>query len=264
MSSNDETMKRLLFAILQQKDLKDIDWEKVANSPYLPQKISNGHAARMRYARYKQTVMGTEPQRRNRANPIKARVTKRKNAEKAKMDEASEYIIKSEPALDHHQHDGAFSDAHSVQPPQSPVIKDEGLPAPDAGLYLTSITTTTSKIQSRPDNTRLLTPCSDSDAALASPPGFTQSPVNELLHADASLDFPSQAQCSHPQAVPWHQSPAYAGFAVGYSMDNYSNAYYDHQPDQHAADELGLRDGIADHEDDHVMVKHEEWDSQYC
>ncbi|KAK3683715.1 hypothetical protein B0T22DRAFT_468642 [Podospora appendiculata] len=262
MSSNDETMKRLLFAILQQKDLKDIDWEKVANSPYLPQKISNGHAARMRYARYKQTVMGTEPQRRNRANPNKARVTKKKNADRAKMDEAGEYPIKSEHALEHHRDDDAFRDA-PIQQLQSPTIKEEGMSAPNSGLHLTGMAMT-SKIQSRPDNTRLLTPCSDSEA-LASSPGFTQSPVNQLLHADASLDFPTQAHCSHSHAVSWHQSPAYAGFAAGYSMDNYSNAYYEPQPDQqHAADELGLRDDMAEHEDDHVMVKHEDWDSQYC
>ncbi|KAK3304401.1 uncharacterized protein B0T15DRAFT_494864 [Chaetomium strumarium] len=79
-SNNDNAMARFLFAILQQKCLKDIDWNKVAHNPILAQEITNGHAARMRYSRFRAAMLGLEPQRRNRANPSsKSRVSKKKN-----------------------------------------------------------------------------------------------------------------------------------------------------------------------------------------
>ncbi|KAK4120801.1 hypothetical protein N657DRAFT_683288 [Parathielavia appendiculata] len=83
MSNNDNVMARFLFAILQQKCLKDIDWNKVAHDPILAQPITNGHAARMRYSRFKAAMLGTEPQRRNRTNPSnsKSRVSKNKKGD---------------------------------------------------------------------------------------------------------------------------------------------------------------------------------------
>ncbi|KAG4427414.1 hypothetical protein IFR05_017103, partial [Cadophora sp. M221] len=53
---NDNATIRLLYAILSQKCLKDIDWPAVANNPILNQEITNGHAARMRYARFKKQM----------------------------------------------------------------------------------------------------------------------------------------------------------------------------------------------------------------
>ncbi|KAK4101002.1 hypothetical protein N658DRAFT_76520 [Parathielavia hyrcaniae] len=84
MSNNDNVMARFLFAILQQKCLKDIDWNKVAQDPILAQPITNGHAARMRFSRFKAGMLGTEPQRRNRTNPSnsKSRVSKNKKGDK--------------------------------------------------------------------------------------------------------------------------------------------------------------------------------------
>ncbi|KAK4241353.1 hypothetical protein C8A03DRAFT_12336 [Achaetomium macrosporum] len=93
MSNNDNAMARFLFAILQQKCLKDIDWNKVAHNPILAQEITNGHAARMRYSRFRAAMLGLEPQRRNRANPSsKSRVSKKKkdDAVKPKKEEDDE------------------------------------------------------------------------------------------------------------------------------------------------------------------------------
>ncbi|KAL2127752.1 hypothetical protein VTI74DRAFT_10233 [Chaetomium olivicolor] len=90
MSNNDNAMARFLFAILQQKCLKDIDWNKVAHNPILAQEITNGHAARMRYSRFRAAMLGLEPQRRNRTNPNnKSRVSKKKkdDAPKPKKEE---------------------------------------------------------------------------------------------------------------------------------------------------------------------------------
>ncbi|KXX81228.1 hypothetical protein MMYC01_201381 [Madurella mycetomatis] len=85
MSNNDNAMARFLFAILQQKSLKDIDWNKVARNPILSQEITNGHAARMRYSRFRAAMLGLEPQRRNRTNPTKSRVAKRKRDDGNKL-----------------------------------------------------------------------------------------------------------------------------------------------------------------------------------
>ncbi|KAK4133011.1 hypothetical protein BT67DRAFT_450717 [Trichocladium antarcticum] len=107
MSNNDNVMARFLFAILQQKCLKDIDWNKVAHNPVLSQEITNGHAARMRYSRFRAAMLGLEPQRRNRTNPDKSRASKRKKRDSvaAKKEEPGALSngndkIKSERAAD--------------------------------------------------------------------------------------------------------------------------------------------------------------------
>ncbi|ERS95041.1 hypothetical protein HMPREF1624_08530 [Sporothrix schenckii ATCC 58251] len=52
----DKAIARLLYAMLKQKSLKDIDWNQVAADPALLERISNGHAARMRYSRFRQSI----------------------------------------------------------------------------------------------------------------------------------------------------------------------------------------------------------------
>lgn len=72
---------RLLYAILSQKCLKDIDWNKVARDPVLAEEITNGHAARMRYSRFKKQMDGTPTVRKPRnpsASPRKSKVEKNK------------------------------------------------------------------------------------------------------------------------------------------------------------------------------------------
>ncbi|KAF4126450.1 hypothetical protein GMORB2_0186 [Geosmithia morbida] len=59
-NNGENATARFLFAILKQKNLKDIDWNQVAQDPVLMQPISNGHAARMRYFRFRATVEGHE------------------------------------------------------------------------------------------------------------------------------------------------------------------------------------------------------------
>lgn len=58
-----------------------IDWNKVARDPILSQEITNGHAARMRYSRFKKQMDGTTsmPTRpRKTATPRRSRVEKKK------------------------------------------------------------------------------------------------------------------------------------------------------------------------------------------
>ncbi|PVH80945.1 hypothetical protein DL98DRAFT_588003 [Cadophora sp. DSE1049] len=83
---NDNAITRLLYAILSQKCLKDINWDKVAHDPILNSEITNGHAARMRYSRFKKQMdaaNGNLPPPTPR-KPRKNRVEKTKSVKKEK------------------------------------------------------------------------------------------------------------------------------------------------------------------------------------
>ncbi|KAI3398143.1 hypothetical protein diail_9765 [Diaporthe ilicicola] len=265
-SNNDNIMARFLFAILQQKNLKDIDWNAVAHNPVLAQEITNGHAARMRYSRFRNSLLNIEPQRRNRAGVNKSKVTKSKKEVKSKNENEKEQHIKPDP--------NASPDAHQEEPKApSPKIKDEALvknefqqtpseacispadmppiPLPDTQMQFHS---------------RLLTPCSDTDL-FAVPHAYATSPGSEVLHHEPGhYDYAgASAHCSHEPAS-WQPSPSYSPFAMpSYEMDSYSgaSAFCDHQ---HTAHPEGF--GIAPSammvpDQSHALVKHEEWDSRF-
>ncbi|KAJ5032954.1 uncharacterized protein L3040_009540 [Drepanopeziza brunnea f. sp. 'multigermtubi'] len=81
----ENSITRLLFAILSQKCLKDIDWNKVARDPLLCQEITNGHAARMRYSRFKKQMdaaSGIVPAPSTPRKPRKSRVEKNRSPPK--------------------------------------------------------------------------------------------------------------------------------------------------------------------------------------
>ncbi|RAL12059.1 uncharacterized protein BO97DRAFT_424986 [Aspergillus homomorphus CBS 101889] len=65
---------KFFYSILKQLDLRSVDWEAVAKS----NGISNGHAARMRYSRFRQQIEGTVPtsrsgsSKKNKAKVLKA------------------------------------------------------------------------------------------------------------------------------------------------------------------------------------------------
>ncbi|KAK9860644.1 hypothetical protein MYU51_005767 [Penicillium brevicompactum] len=58
----ESTTAKFLYAIIKQTDLKSIDWNRVASDLL----ISNGHAARMRYSRFRQQMEGTAAPRAKR------------------------------------------------------------------------------------------------------------------------------------------------------------------------------------------------------
>ncbi|CAK7264975.1 hypothetical protein SEPCBS119000_001269 [Sporothrix epigloea] len=74
----DKAIARLLFAMLKQKSLKDIDWNLVACDPVLLEEISNGHAARMRYSRFRASVENST--RTGHTRPGQAQKAKAKTA----------------------------------------------------------------------------------------------------------------------------------------------------------------------------------------
>ncbi|KAK0634766.1 hypothetical protein B0T17DRAFT_611731 [Bombardia bombarda] len=280
MSANDNAMARFLFAILQQKDLKDIDWNKVAHNPILTQEISNGHAARMRYSRFRASMLGLEPQRRNRVNPNRSRVSKKKKDELVKKEQlASSPNAKLDDSTIQ-QHDDSNSNNRASPPAapgsslmsmsMSPQIKDEmTFASPESQFGFPALTTTAMSgaqtHHSRMNNARLLTPCSDSDVMAASGGGF--SPTLQTADYDFSSHHPHHQSHCLPDGVAWHHhhhhDAAYNGFAVDYGLDTYSSAFDDSHPDQqHAAEELGVHTAMMNDEEDSsdAMVKREEWD----
>ncbi|KAF7956905.1 hypothetical protein EAE96_004229 [Botrytis aclada] len=83
--TNDGAINRLLYAMLSQKCLKDIDWNKVAHDPILSQEITNGHAARMRYSRFKKQMdnaASSPVHARGVATPRRSRIEKKKSAKR--------------------------------------------------------------------------------------------------------------------------------------------------------------------------------------
>jgi hypothetical protein len=177
MSPNsDNAMARFLFAILKQKNLKDIDWNLVASDPVLLQPITNGHAARMRYSRFRATVTGSESQKRNRVDG-KARVSKPKG--KSASVKSEDARIKQENS----QHGGGISQ-------YSPMSMSAASP------YLGD---------SDDFNARFLTPCSDDMAqGLAINPAIVDARRHPPTDFSSPLDFMNNP--SHPY------SPTFSAF----------------------------------------------------
>ncbi|KAI9873376.1 MAG: hypothetical protein M1830_000476 [Pleopsidium flavum] len=74
----DSATAKFLYTIIKQLDLKSIDWNIVA----LQLDITNGHAARMRFSRFKQHMEGIP------ISPRKPRISASRPAKKPKLDKA--------------------------------------------------------------------------------------------------------------------------------------------------------------------------------
>ncbi|CAJ2510975.1 Uu.00g066000.m01.CDS01 [Anthostomella pinea] len=256
-SNNDNAMTRFLFAILKQKNLKDIDWNKVAHDPILAQEITNGHAARMRYSRFRSAMLGLEPTRRNRVGPPKSRVTKSKKDPKAKRDES----VKSESA--------AGSPAPSTQgtPEPSPQkIKQEssqygfdsrltpGLTPGPMSAPMTSAPTMSNTPVIQP---RLLTPCSDTEG-FATSSALASSPASDMMHSQNSFEYFMPASHEHNDPS-WYQDPSAFSDALPY--DYTSAAYHQHLQQLHNSQaHYALPSQTIEADADHVDVKREEWE----
>ncbi|KAI8634089.1 hypothetical protein F5Y19DRAFT_198954 [Xylariaceae sp. FL1651] len=255
-ANNDNAMTRFLFAILRQKNLKDIDWNKVAHDPILAQEITNGHAARMRYSRFRSAMLGLEPTRRNRTGPPKSRVTKAKKDSKSRRDES----VKSESAA-------GSPPATSQEPPQpaSQKIKQENAqyslnnrltpaltPGPPVSVPPAAITNTP-MLQNR-----FLTPCSDTDT-YATSPAMTSSPASDMIHTQSSFDFHAPPCHDHADQA-WQHGTSY--FAAAYPFDDFTAATCDHQHLHHTLHpqgHLALTSPSIEPDIDQVDVKREEW-----
>ncbi|KAI1764314.1 hypothetical protein GGR53DRAFT_324254 [Hypoxylon sp. FL1150] len=265
-TNNDNQMARFLFAILQQKNLKDINWDLVAHNEILTNKITNGHAARMRYSRFKSAILGLEPTRRNRTSPGKSRVTKSKKEPKGKKNS----IVKSESVL-----------PESVSPePQfaqdsregsATVIKQETTPysfdhrfTPRLTPGMTPGPTSAMSMSSAPNviQPRFLTPCSDIDRFSPSP-ALTSSPVGDF--PQHSFDYRSSPCPERPDPM-WSQVPPFPTSygPAAYSFDAYENGSCEpceHPQMRHESPvHIGLPTQSIETEGDYIVVKNEDWD----
>ncbi|KAG8160546.1 hypothetical protein KVR01_010082 [Diaporthe batatas] len=267
-SNNDNVMARFLFAILQQKNLKDIDWNAVAHNPILAQEITNGHAARMRYSRFRNSLLNIEPQRRNRAGAGKSKITKSKKETKAKKE--NEQPIKDDPnARPRSQEDEP--QAPKAPPPK---IKDENRVKRELQQTPSEACVAEPDVPHNPlpdtqiqFHNRLLTPCSDSDLFAISH-GYATSPASDVLrHEQAQYDYTgAAAHCGHESAS-WQPSPSYSPFAMPtYEMDTYNapaSAFCDHQHITHPEGFGIAPSAMMAPDQPQALVKHEEWDNRF-
>ncbi|KAI0900427.1 hypothetical protein F4806DRAFT_155676 [Annulohypoxylon nitens] len=261
-NNNDTAMTRFLFAILQQKNLKDIDWNKVADDPILGEgkKISNGHAARMRYSRFRSAMLGLEPTRRNRTGQPKNRITKSKKEPRSRKEES----VKSEPTPEPKLHDSI-----ETSPPR---IKQES-PYPSFESRLTPRLTPgpgsmPPPIQHVPGtiHPRLLTPCSDMDMFSPSPP-LMSSPTSDMIAPQNGLDYRADyraSPCPDHNDPMWPNAPMFTAYSPNYAFDEYGPVVSDRAL-PHAQVHLGLPTQQIDANEDWIHVKREaSWDpSEY-
>ncbi|KAM0813265.1 hypothetical protein AB5N19_13258 [Seiridium cardinale] len=253
MSNNDNVMARFLFAILQQKNLKDIDWNKVASNPILASPISNGHAARMRYSRFRSAMLGLEPQPRNRTAKEKPnRITKSKKEPRDSKLKKKEDGVKIESVAE------SASVAESTEGSSpAPRIKQESVPPTyqNSCLTPTSMSTTPAAATHHVIQPRLLTPCSDTDGYPTSP-AMMPSPAHEMMNPQPSYDFP-MGHFGHDQTM-WSHSPMFPAYEPSYTFEGMPMAF-DHM---HHHGECTSMPGVGEAEGENINVKHEHWDNQ--
>ncbi|KXJ97000.1 hypothetical protein Micbo1qcDRAFT_155745 [Microdochium bolleyi] len=235
-SSNDNPMARFLFAILKQKNLKDIDWHEVARDPVLAEEISNGHAARMRYARFRDAMLGVEPTRRNRTSSTssKSRVTKSKKETKIRKGDGS-------------------------RPTSGIRIKEESVHSMLDSRMTPGLTpgslTSTSPMLDHGMHQRLLTPTSDRDLFNSPPVPSISSPSDDFIQGPSLFDFQTSS-CPSQDDSGWQQGIPYSAFSAAYHYDDFSTGAEAHHLLQPSDSHLGLssQTGLC------ANVKNEEWD----
>ncbi|KAI0181907.1 hypothetical protein GGR52DRAFT_60356 [Hypoxylon sp. FL1284] len=262
-TNNDNAMARFLFAILQQKNLKDIDWNVVAHNPNLIQPITNGHAARMRYSRFKSSILGLEPTRRNRTGQPRSRVTKAKKDAKGKKDD----IVKSEPvppesvSPEPQLAQDAREGSTTIIKQESPYSFDyRRTPRLTPGPTSAAMSCTPGVIQPR-----LLTPSTEADRFSPSP-ALSSSP-GDFVTPQTSFDYRSSTCPERPDPM-WSQVPTFPTYATSaYSFEPYENRSCEpcEHPHVHQQSpvQLGLPTQSIESEGDYIVVKNEDWDQYH-
>ncbi|KAJ0160332.1 hypothetical protein CTA2_8149 [Colletotrichum tanaceti] len=268
-SATDNQMTRFLFAILKQKNLKDIDWNAVAHDPILAQPITNGHAARMRYSRFRSAMLGLEPQKRNRATANKNRVTKTKKEQKPphkREEDSGNERVKPEPGtLESLRH-------HAEARPRSPVkVKQEHSQPP----YRQQFTPTSMASPTAPEcqsafQSRMLTPCSDD--MFSAPHTLQFSPSASLMSAHPAFDIPQTMSCAHDQDRhqnahdhnTWAPSPIYSAFDAAYDIEGFGvGALCDHHHVQGHTNDINGSPALGSLMPEHMNIKNEHWDAHF-
>ncbi|KAL8686315.1 MAG: hypothetical protein Q9218_007191 [Villophora microphyllina] len=120
----DAACSKFLYTIMKQLDLKSIDWNAVADEL----EITNGHAARMRYSRFKQQMEGVVPQvRKPRAPKKKDTSDDAPKPKKRKRNEQTPNANVPKGKDETTPMNGSESTATTVKP--EPIVKAEPTPA---------------------------------------------------------------------------------------------------------------------------------------
>lgn len=227
----------------------------------------------MRYSRFRASLLGIEPQRRNRTAANKSKITKSKKDTKNKTKkekEEDEQLIKPDP--------NATPDAHQEDSKTlSPKIKNEAIIKEETQQTRTDAPTEMPPVsmpeaQMQFHHNRLLTPCSETDLFAASH-GYAASPVNEMLHnhhETSPFDYTGAAHCHvdpNQVAPSWQPSPSYSPFQLqSYDMDGFGAApFFGHQHTVAHPEGLGIAPSeMMGPDHSHVPVKQEEWDTRFC
>jgi hypothetical protein len=248
----------------------------------------------MRYSRFRATMLGIEPQKRNRTTTSKNRVSKSKKDVKVKKTRDDD-SVKEDP--DEFQESASQGQTEMDLPRTK---REMSQLSPERATMTTMFGTTSvpmsaANMQSQLQ-ARLLTPCSDSDV-LATSSCYGASPGSEMLHRDASYDFTGSSPCGHGHdQISWSHGHSYPSFGVNFDLNGYSpgssghqnshladgrlGLHQHHQHHQHhhsqlsgqeyglpqhsqlAREELRLAHSMMESDEDNVMVKHEDWDHQ--
>ncbi|RMJ27905.1 hypothetical protein PHISP_01248 [Aspergillus sp. HF37] len=116
---------KFLYAIIKQLDLKSIDWNAVAASL----EISNGHAARMRYSRFRQQMEGTtSTPRGSRPKKNAGKCDKGGSNPKTGLKQdpgLSPPALKWENRVVKQEHGMPLKQENGLFPPQNPMLKHE-------------------------------------------------------------------------------------------------------------------------------------------
>jgi hypothetical protein len=204
----------------------------------------------MRYARFRATILGIEPQRRNRTAKEKPnRVTKSKKEPKNPKPK-KEGSVKLEPTE-------GYSSAPEPTEPQKTKVKQENVPLVYGSLIkpvvmAEAVANPASRHIPQP---RLPTPCSDIDP-YAAVQVMTSSPATELINSPAVFDFPTP-HYDH-EHTNWQHSPMFPTYDSPYAFDTLG-VDCDHHG-MHPHGDFGVVpacDGEAG------SVNHELWDT-YC
>ncbi|KAM0247360.1 hypothetical protein ACHAQJ_009868 [Trichoderma viride] len=217
MSPNSENaMARFLFAILKQKNLRDIDWDLVAADNVLMEPIANGHAARMRFSRFRATITGHKPSKRGRPSN-KARAAKVKKG----VENKKETSIKSEPGLSSLSSFPQFS-PESLGSLTSPYMGDTSPYMEDGDDF----------------GAGFLTPCSDDmTQGLSIPPSV----LHDLRHT-GGLMFPPLESSSDFMNHAGHDRALTSAFDVAFDMSRYASGDVNSQGLSHSGGSQPLGD----------------------
>ncbi|KAL1884343.1 hypothetical protein VTK73DRAFT_37 [Phialemonium thermophilum] len=251
----------------------------------------------MRYSRFRAAMLGLEPQRRNRADPNKCRVSKTKKETKTKK---SERDVKLELSS------LAESPEHKSEPP-SPRVKQEALPmkvelrrpeTPGSGLVdkkqfalpsepspveLVSSSVSPVGVAAVPPSvpaalesftpvsgthphsySRYLTPRSDSEvlaAATSVPPFFPVSPSDIMTREYSTFDFPGLSHYGQDHHSAWHHGLAHPDPSATYRMGSPTMTYCEHQHDLSSmvTNESTVPNLLYEGDGSSLHLKHDQW-----